>query len=318
MGPTAAALFVDSRYTEQASEEAHGADPVPVDESLAEALARRLEEAGWIRIGLDPHTSTRDLERRLQEAVPAAEWPSWEDLGRLRVHKDAGEIAAIREALQVAERVLQEVAGELLPGWTERRLAAELEHRCRLAGAERIAFDTIVASGPRAALPHGVAGERRLRAGEPIVVDMGCRVEGYCCDISRMLWVGEAMEERWERVHAAVVAAQRAAMAAVRPGGAAREVDAAARRSIDEAGFGDVCYGHGLGHGIGLEVHEAPSVSRRSDDTLEAGMVFTVEPAIYLAGRGGVRVEDIVAVTEAGHDRLTGLPPDPMLCRYRP
>lgn len=181
-----------------------------------------------------------------------------------------------------------------------------------------MAFDTIAASGPRAALPHGVAGERRLRAGEPILVDMGCRLDGYCSDITRILWIGEALAEPWDRIHEAVVAAQRAAIEAICPGVAARRVDAVAREAIEQARLGDACYGHGLGHGIGLEVHEDPSLSRRSDDVLEPGMVVTVEPAIYLPGRGGVRVEDIVVVTEDGCDRLTGLPPEPILCRCRP
>jgi len=184
-----------------------------------------------------------------------------------------------------------------------------------------MAFDTIVATGPRTALPHGVAGDRRLLEDEPVMIDMGCVVDGYCSDVTRMLWArgsgrsgARAREdfEEYRKIHRIVDDARRAALDAVAPGVAARDVDAAARRILATAGL-EEGFVHGAGHGVGLEIHETPALSPRSEDRLEEGMVTTLEPAVYLPGRFGVRIEDMVAVSGAGARRLTTLETEPIL-----
>jgi Xaa-Pro aminopeptidase len=179
-------------------------------------------------------------------------------------------------------------------------------YRLRLAGSEALPFDPIVASGPRSALPHARPGTRKLREGDLLLIDFGARVQGYCSDMTRMFVLGAS--EAWQQeIHAVVVAAVEEAVLATEAGVPARDVDRAARDVIVEAGFGDG-FGHGTGHGVGLEVHERPSVNRRSRDTLEAGSVVTIEPAVYLPGRGGVRLEEVVVAIEGGRTVLTSIP----------
>lgn len=226
--------------------------------------------------------------------------------------KDGGEIEAIRAALALTEAALEEVAATIAPGQTETEVAAELERACRRRGAEGMAFETIVASGPRSALPHGVASQRVIGAGEPVMIDMGCRLGGYCSDITRMVWVGETAPTRWLRIHDIVERARRAGLAALGAGVRADRVDAAARRVIAAAGYGEA-FSHGTGHGVGLEIHEAPKLSERSSEPLRNGMVVTIEPAVYLEGELGIRIEDLVLVTDTGGERLTTLSTDPIL-----
>jgi Xaa-Pro aminopeptidase len=209
-------------------------------------------------------------------------------------------------------KVADTVFGAVRAGISERALAVVLEGAMRSEGFERLAFDTIVASGPHSALPHYRAGERVLSDGDLLVLDFGGVLDGYCCDLTRTVSIGPpSLEAR--RLHDAVHAAQAAAIAAVRPGVEASAVDAAARTVLTDRGFGEA-FGHGTGHGLGLEVHEDPRISQRRADTvpvtLAPGMIFTVEPGAYLPGFGGVRIEDDVLVTETGCDVLTAVPRD--------
>jgi len=193
-------------------------------------------------------------------------------------------------------------------GRSEREVAAELEYRMRLHGAERTSFETIVAAGAHAALPHYRAGSTRIRAGQAVLIDWGAVVDGYCSDLTRVVFTGR-IRPPIASVYEIVLRAQAAGIAAVAPGATCQSADAAARAVIDRAGYGKA-FGHGLGHGLGLQVHERPHVARGVDRKLQAGMVVTVEPGIYLPGVGGVRIEDDVLVTPGGRRRLTTLPRD--------
>jgi Xaa-Pro aminopeptidase len=229
---------------------------------------------------------------------------------RLRLVKDASEIAALRESASRLSSVARTVFPAVRAGAVERDVAAVLERALRDAGYERPAFDTIVASGPNAALPHYRAGGRILEHGDLVVLDFGGVLDGYCSDLTRTVAVGSPSAEA-RRLHAAVYAAQEAAIAAVRPGVETTSVDAAARSVLQDRGLGDA-FGHGTGHGLGLDIHEEPRITRQRSDVpsipLEPGMVFTVEPGAYLPGFGGVRIEDDVLVTETGCDVLTSVP----------
>ncbi len=233
-----------------------------------------------------------------------------------RVIKDGGEVDTLRRAASGLTRVADAAFAAVRPGVTERAVAGAIEAALRAEGYERPAFDTIVASGPHAALPHHRAGERKLGVGDLVVLDFGGVLDGYCSDLTRTVSVGAPSSDAL-RVHAAVLAAQRAAIDAVRPGVLASLVDAAARQVLDARGLGEA-FGHGTGHGLGLDVHEDPRVARATVDNpsvlLQAGMVLTVEPGAYLAGWGGVRIEDDVLVTPTGCETLTSVPRDLRTC----
>jgi Xaa-Pro aminopeptidase len=229
---------------------------------------------------------------------------------RLREVKDEGEVAAIRRACGVADAALRAVVAQGLVGRTEADVAWQIKEELHRLGAEGESFAAIVAGGPNGALAHAIPGGRRIEPGELVVIDMGARVDGYCSDITRTFATGELGEES-RRIYEVVLAAQLAGLAAVRPGVLGRRVDAAARDVIVAAGYGDF-FGHGTGHGVGLEVHEEPRVSRRGKERLQAGMALTVEPGIYLEGRAGVRIEDTVLVTDAGGEPLTVFPKELM------
>ena len=304
--PGSATLVTDFRYAIQAEEETGPDVAVRIAEAdVFEALAACLEEGGASRrMGFEDHDLTVRDRRALGEACAGTMWePAGQLLTGLRTRKDASEVAAIRRAIEVAEHALEDVLGRIEPGDTESRLAAELAYRLRLRGAESTPFDPIVASGPRTALPHARAGDREVVEGDLLLIDFGAVVDGYCSDMTRMFTIGPAAGWQGE-IHALVREALERAISVTAAGTPAREVDRAARTVIESAGFGGR-FGHGTGHGVGLEVHEAPRVNARSTDTLEAGNVVTIEPGVYLPGRGGVRLEEVVLVEEGGCRVLT-------------
>lgn len=293
-----ALLLVDSRYDEQAREQA-GAD-VEVrlaEDGLLEGVADGLSSAAEGAVGFEAHRLTVRDARRLREKAPDPAWRETDGLvEEIRSRKDPSEIALLRTAAELACRTLPEVLELVGPGVTERELAAELDYRLRRAGSGPPAFDAIVASGPRSALPHARPSDRAIRDGDLVLFDFGATVEGYCSDLTRTVAVGSAGP--WQRrIHRSVRAARDAALAAVEPGRPASDVDAAARAALEDREV-EGAFGHSVGHGIGLEVHEMPSLSRKSDDILHEGNVVTIEPAVYLRGRGGVRLEDDVVVGE--------------------
>ncbi|MEE9324140.1 MAG: aminopeptidase P family protein [Dehalococcoidia bacterium] len=224
----------------------------------------------------------------------------------LRAIKDPEELKAIEKAVQIADAAMMEVAPALEPGMSEREVAWRMEAAMREQGADKVSFDTIVAAGPNAALPHHHPSERPIERGEPVVIDMGAQVDGYCSDITRTFCLGSP-DDTFKRIYDTVLAAQLAAMEAVGTGMSGHQADALARSVIEGAGYGEN-FGHSLGHGIGLAVHEQPRLGMNSSVTLEKNMVFTIEPGIYLPDWGGVRIEDMVIL---GDERAKGLTKSP-------
>lgn len=307
-----AAWFVtDGRYAEQAQEQlsATGVDATieiaPTQADQRRVLTTAVRSAA--RVGLEAHGVTWAQQRAYAEWFGDAQLRPTELLVEgLRALKEPGEIARIHAACAIADAALADVLPSLHEGITERALALELELSMRERGASGTSFDTIVASGPNGARPHARPTGRVIQPGELVVIDFGCIVDGYCSDMTRTVSAGEPAADA-RRVWDVVVASQQAGRAAVRAGVACRDVDAASRSVIENAGWGEA-FAHGTGHGVGLEIHEAPRVAATADGTLEAGNVVTVEPGIYLPGIGGVRIEDTVVVTDAGADALTAFP----------
>jgi Xaa-Pro aminopeptidase len=295
-------LLSDSRYALAAEAEAPGFEFVLVKGALGAALAS-LPEAKKGAF-FEPAYMTVAGLAGLTASLKGPFLPLPFDPGSLRELKSPAEIALIQEALNVTEEALGLLWDALEPGWTEARAAFFLDKAFRELGAEGSAFETIVASGPQAALPHASPGDREIREGETVVVDCGARYRGYAADITRTVILGEA--EDWQKkIYQTVREAQLRAIEAIRPGLSGAEIDQVARDRVKKAGCGQY-FGHGLGHGVGLAVHEAPSLSSRNKEPLRAGNVVTVEPGIYFPGRGGVRLEQLVAVTENGHALLNG------------
>ncbi len=298
-------LLVDARYEEQAEAEAADCTVLPQGRELLPALARLLGDLGIARLAFEAGHVTVSDHGKWVEAIPDVEWiPTTGVVETLRMVKDADELDIIRRAAAIADEAFEEILPTVRAGRTEEEIALDLEFCARRLGAEGLAFPLIVASGERSALPHGRASGRRLQSGDLVTFDYGIRYRGYCSDATRTVAVGEPGEER-RRVYETVLAAQRAALEAIRPGPTGFDIDRVARDIIDGAGFGE-CFGHGLGHGVGLAVHEDPRLSyKNGDEPLEAGMVVTVEPGIYLPGSFGVRIEDLVVVTAEGTEVLT-------------
>lgn len=302
-GGEARVFLTDFRYTERAEAEIEGWDVVTVKDDWLGGIAERL--AG--RVGFEDHqmsVRSRDkLEQKLGEGV------SLEGAGgtveKLRRIKDEAELTAIAAAAELADEAWRWALERGLVGRTELDVARGVEAWMREQGAEP-SFPTIVAAGPNGSLPHAEPGEREIGRGELVVFDMGAKLDRYCSDGTRTFATGEP-GERAREVYETVREAQAAALAAVKAGVRAEDIDTVAREPIGAAGHGER-FGHGLGHGVGLEVHEEPRVSQRSEDVLAAGEVVTIEPGIYLPGELGVRIEDLIVVSEDGHRNLSGLP----------
>ncbi len=297
-----ALLVVDGRYVNQARQQSPW--PVHLQESgnIFQTLQEVLENFGASRVGFEGNRVSYGEYRKLGDM---SFW--WEDAGDmlpgLQRKKDPLEVECVRKAANFAHQGFLRSLEKVSPSMTERQYAALLEFFLRTEGAEGFAFDPVIASGPRSALPHGRATDRPFSSGEWVVVDFGARFKGYVCDITRVFSLGKP--DPWLRdVHELLCKAQEAALRAVEEGAKASSVDGAARSLIDSYGYGKA-FSHGLGHGIGLYVHENPRISSRSADLLSLGDLFTLEPGIYLEGRGGVRIEDDLFLGESGPQILT-------------
>lgn len=300
-----AVLVTDSRYFGAFQRVSSGSEwrVSCTTETLTSAIADEVAGARFDRIAVEttlPHARFRALETALEvEVLEAAGWV--EDI---RVAKDESEIASIRAAQGLTEEAFGHVLEHVLrAGVSERAIALELEFFMRRAGSEGVAFPPIVASGPNSALPHAIPSERLLRTGDFVVLDFGARVDGYCADMTRTVVVGRA-SERQREVYSAVEAANRDATAALRAGMTGAELDAVARQTLERAGLAEY-FGHGLGHGVGLEVHELPRVGPRAEAPIPAGAVITIEPGAYIPEFGGVRIENLAVVNESGAEVLT-------------
>ena len=302
-------LITDFRYQTQASDEVGAAARVIIEsQSLWAGLWRVLPEIeALVVLGFESaHLLHRDFQRLLDGGARWQWRPTAELVETLRERKDPDEVALIARAAGVATRALERLLPQLRAGVTEVETAGMLEKALRDEGSEGFPFPSIVASGPRAALPHARSSHRAIEHGDFLLLDFGAEVGGYCADLTRTVVVGKATAEQRE-VYEVVRRANEIAAGAVRPGMRGRDADALARDYIERCGFGEE-FGHSLGHGLGLEVHEAPRLARSSDGILAEGAVVTIEPGIYRAGWGGVRIEDDVHLTSAGPELLTHFP----------
>lgn len=310
LGPDVELLISDTRYTTQIEEECPGLEVSIRDsrEEIAITASRALKKSGLKKVGFESGTVTHALWTVLQEQVGGVEWiPTAGLIERLREVKDKAEIDEIRTAIDLAQRGFRFVTSAFRPDMTEREASHELEHFIRKLGGRGAAFETIIAVGDRAAMPHYRPANRQIRDDEFVLIDWGAMSSGgYRSDLTRVVATGK-IRPKLEKVYRVVLSAQLAAIEKMGPGVACVDVDAAARSVIDKAGFGKN-FGHGLGHGIGLDIHEGPRLSPISKSVLEPGMVVTVEPGIYLPGWGGVRIEDDVLITNDGCEVLTSVP----------
>jgi Xaa-Pro aminopeptidase len=308
VGPRTRTFITDFRYVEQATEEVHPSfERRRASQDLIKAIGEALPE-GALRLGFeDEHTSVREHELLAKLLPERVELVAVNGLvERLRAVKEPDEIEYIRAATVLADAAFERLIRDGLIGRTEREVAIALEHDMRERGADRASFGTIVAAGAHGALPHAQPREVEIKRGDLVVIDWGAELDGYCSDCTRTLAAGEPGDEARD-VYELVLEAQLAGLQAVKAGAGGREVDSVARAVIEAGGHGDQ-FGHGLGHGVGLAVHEAPRLSQRSDDELRPGNVVTVEPGVYVPGRFGVRIEDLVVTIEGGCEVLTSVP----------
>ncbi len=310
--PRGVTLLTDGRFTEAAAVEAPWARAaVRKSGTLPEAIARAIGRLRLGRVGFDPSRVSVATHRAIGKALRTGGRSSRLTavtgiVEKLRVCKDADEVAATRRAIAVAEAAFKATLRTVRVGQTEREVAARLEYEMKKRGASAAAFDLIVAEGPNAALPHAHAGDRKIKSGSAVLCDWGAVVDHYRSDLTRVFFV-DRVPPKIRRIYAVVLEAQLRGIAGVRAGVRMCDADAAARRHIANCGFGKE-FGHSLGHGLGLDIHEPPRLARRLTDRLEAGMIVTVEPGVYLPGVGGVRIEDDVLVTADGCEVLSSLP----------
>jgi Xaa-Pro aminopeptidase len=312
--PQDALLLVDFRYTEQAGQQAPHCEVQRITGRLEEDLPAFLERLGGKRWGFESANVTvalYDKVRPVFEQAGIALQGVEGAVENIRAAKDEGEQAALRKAIRLTDEAFAHFLAWVRPGVTEKEAAWEIEKYIREHGGEGLSFPTIIGGGPNGAMPHHASGDRPLQAGEPIVIDMGAIVDGYHADMTRTICLGQPDERFWT-IYSLVLTAQERAEKGLRAGVSGVDVDRLARQVIAEAGYGEQ-FGHGLGHGVGLATHELPRLSALAPEALPAGAAVTVEPGIYLPGWGGVRIEDVVLVTEEGAEVLTGTSKEPIV-----
>lgn len=297
-------FMTDFRYTEQAQNQTTGFNIVKISGSTADTVAEQVSGIGIKRLGFEDENITFHEYVTYKDKLTDVEFvPLHQVVEKLRWIKDDAEILALKSAAEITDKAFSHILTKIRPGVTELEIALEMEYFMRQHGAQKLAFDIIAASGPRAALPHGVASERKIATGDFVVLDFGAVYAGYHADMTRTVVIGKP-DRQQEKIYDIVLRAQLEALKAVKPGAKCSAVDSVARTMIDQAGYGPN-FGHGLGHSVGLEIHERPSLSPKEDVVLEPGMVVTVEPGIYINGWGGVRIEDLVCVTATGCEILS-------------
>jgi len=302
-------LVTDFRYKGQAEEEVGDLELRIENGRMPDAVARLTEEVGSKRVGFEAQTLSFELYKKISERLNGVELkPTTSFIEDMRIVKEAMEITSIRRSIEIAEGAFNTLLKTLRPGMIERDIAIALEYELRKRGSGPIPFDIIVASGERSALPHATSSKRSLKDGDLLIIDWGAQVDGYNSDITRTFIVGDKGRFSDERkIYDIALEAQKQAIKEIRPGITLSALDAVARGFIKDAGYGEF-FGHGLGHGIGLSVHESPHISWQGEGEIMEGMVFTIEPGIYIPNLGGVRIEDIVLVKEERAEVLTTLP----------
>ncbi|NLN93716.1 MAG: aminopeptidase P family protein [Candidatus Hydrogenedens sp.] len=302
-------LFCDFRYTEQAKQQVRSAQVVEFSGSAEKFLAEQLNESRLMHALFDSHAMTVAQYDAIKKQYTGSLKGESLICGKLRQIKEESEIARIEAASQLAEDALSEVLETIRPGMEEVELAARIDYAFRMRGAQGSSFETIALFGEHSSLPHGKPGRRPLQSGDIVLIDCGCILDGYCSDLTRTFAFDRIPGHWFQEIYDCVQEAQALALAAVAEGVSTLEVDQKARDHIAAAGYGDF-FGHGTGHGVGLEIHEQPRLSPQSEAMLAANMVVTVEPGIYLPEQGGVRIEDLLVVTPSGSRVLTALPKD--------
>lgn len=305
-------LATDSRYTEQAKQETQGFEIIQIRGGLDNWLPGLTSGLRWHKLGFEANHLSFAAHHKLSEAIKAKQpnmklVPTANLVERLRSIKEPEELALIIKAVELADAAFEQVKATIRPGITEKKVAWGIESFLRQNGSEGVAFDLIVASGPNSALPHAQPTERILHPGEAVLIDIGARIGGYCSDFSRTLCLGkepEAASSQLSAIYSAVLEAQLTAIDRIQSGMTAAQADQLARSVIKQAGYGNN-FEHGLGHGVGIAIHELPTLSPTSADLLADGMVFTVEPGIYIVGLGGVRIEDVVTLEKGRTKVLT-------------
>jgi len=302
-------LFTDSRYIEAA--EAATDDCVKVqmfDKSISqnELIRRALKEAGVEKLGAEEEKLNYAGWSEFEKELSLSMLPAQSIFSELRAVKTAQEVESMIKAQRISEAALEEVLQIIKPGMTESEVAAELVYRMLRHGSEGNSFDPIVVTGSKTSLPHGVPGDKVIQAGDFVTMDFGSLKNGYCSDMTRTVAVGHASDEM-KNVYDIVLRAQLAGIAAAKAGVTGAEIDGAARKVIDDAGYGEY-FGHGFGHSLGLDIHEAPNANPRGTSPMPAGAVISAEPGIYLPGRFGVRIEDVVVIREGGCENITKAP----------
>ena len=294
-----AVLATDFRYTEQAKGESPDFRITQIKQQLHDWLPGIVSDLGWHSLGFEASSISYDSYYNLDEAIKTKQVnlkfiPTTGMVEQLRSIKEPEELVFIKKAVELTDAVFEQAKSVIRPGIMEKEAAWEIEKSFRQEGSEGIPFEIIVASGSNSALPHAQPTEKIICSGEPVLIDMGARINGYCSDFSRTIFLGKP-NKTFRDLYDVVLEAQITAIEKIKSNMNASQADHFARSVIEQAGYGD-CFGHGLGHGVGLAVHESPTINPSSSDSLTDGMVFTVEPGIYLAGQGGVRIEDLVVL----------------------
>ncbi|MDQ0197333.1 M24 family metallopeptidase [Neobacillus ginsengisoli] len=298
-----AQFITDFRYIEQASKQCQGYEIVKISGTIPEEVAKQAKNLGIQKLGFEEDYLTFSSFKTYEKEVEAGLVPISGVIEKLRLIKTDAEIKILKEAADIADAAFKHILDFIRPGKTELEVSNELEFFMRRAGAISSSFDTIVASGHRSALPHGVASEKIIEAGDFVTLDYGAYYKGYVSDITRTIAVGEP-DAKLKEIYEIVLEAQLRGMDGIKPGMTGKEADALTRDYITEKGYGEY-FGHSTGHGIGLEVHEGPALSLKSDLVLEPGMIVTCEPGIYIPGLGGVRIEDDTLITKDLNEALT-------------
>ncbi|WP_307891981.1 M24 family metallopeptidase [Bacillus swezeyi] len=299
-----AVFITDFRYMEQAKKQASGFEIVQHSGGIVQKTADVIKEMGLNKIGFEQDKMTYGTYASYKDRLGAAELvPVSQSVEKLRLIKSSEEIKILKEAAKIADDAFSHILTFIKPGIAEIAIANELEFYMRSQGADHSSFDMIVASGLRSSLPHGVASDKAVEKGDLVTLDFGAYYKGYCSDITRTIAVGEPSDEL-KSIYQTVFEAQAIGMRNIKPGITGKQADAYTRDYISSKGYGDY-FGHSTGHGLGMEVHESPALSARSDQPLEKGMVVTVEPGIYIPGTGGVRIEDDIVLTDGGNESLT-------------